>query len=147
MLCFSMGGLLHDLCLEVLTVFPICCAYLRPRYSAYYTINVANLTQQQQIQLITSLAMTQFAPSIQPTTFPMQSGCVIFYATDLSMTNLKKLVMLSRASRNNRTFKYQILNVKIFNLRNSIFNFLKSIFLKTSQKIFFYRINLDIKYS
>ncbi len=47
-----------------------------------HTINVVYLTQQQQVQLLTSLAMTQFGLSIEHITFPTPSRNATCYATD-----------------------------------------------------------------
>ncbi len=46
------------------------------------TINVAHLTQKQQIQLLTSLAMMRFKPSIKPITFPTPSRYATCYAME-----------------------------------------------------------------
>ncbi len=47
-----------------------------------HTINVAHLTYQQLEQLLTSLAMMRFGPSIEPITFPTLSRYATCYATD-----------------------------------------------------------------
>ncbi len=46
-----------------------------------HTINVAHLTQQQQVKLAKSLAMTRLGPSIEPIIFPTPSRCNAFFAT------------------------------------------------------------------
>ena len=63
--------LFHDLCLEVLIVngneF---CLFWTKAFHPTNTINVVHLTLQQKVQLLASLSMTRFGPSIEPINFP-----------------------------------------------------------------------------
>ncbi len=86
---------LHDLCLEVLTVHGIELHLLRAKaVPPTHTINVALLTLQQWVQLLTSLAMTRFGPRIVPITFPMPGGCATGYATDAGYGCYMKGILL-----------------------------------------------------
>ncbi len=46
------------------------------------TINIPHQTYQQKVQLLTSLAMTQFGPSIEPITSPTLSGYTTCYTME-----------------------------------------------------------------
>ncbi len=58
------------------------CACFGPRHSPTHTINSAHLTQQKQVQLLTSLAMTRFGLRIEPITSLTPGGCATNYSRD-----------------------------------------------------------------
>ena len=113
-----------------LSVNPNCalyrCACLWPRHSPTYTIIVAHLTQQQQVQLLTPLAMTRFGPSIESINFPTTpSRYATCYATDAGKL-MNKFISATTAHQSRldiftsrRKYINRQIEAKIFNLRNA----------------------------
>ena len=76
------------------------CACFRAKAYHTHTINVAHLTYQNKVQLLTYLAMTRFGPRIEPITFSTHGRCATSYATDAG--TLKGLPV-SKILRNKQT--------------------------------------------
>ena len=76
------------------------------------TINVAYLTQQQQVQLLTSLAMTRLGRRIEPFTFSMPSGCTPYYAKDaVLIINFFQQVIFGKQANSHEFFTWK--NIKL----------------------------------
>ncbi len=86
-----------NLCLEVLTVHS---NDLRLFGAKALTNNVVHLPQQQKVQMLTSLAMTWFGPSIEPNTFPTPRGCATCYVPDVGVAAKTKVCLTVKTNRN-----------------------------------------------